>query len=156
MDQEALDYIGKSQGAPVRLDTALREALARLATPAQEARARITTVPLPRVRGSAAMLSLLLQNLVANAVKYRAPEVEPVIAITCVDAADQHVISVQDNGIGIDPRFHESIFEPFRRLHAHEAYAGSGVGLATVARIVQRHGGEIRLTSVPGEGSCFS
>ncbi len=97
----------------------------------------------------------MFQNLVGNAVKFTdrgAPEV----AIGAERDGPAWRVWVSDNGIGMDPRHAERIFEPFQRLHGEEDYAGTGIGLAVCARIVEQHGGRIWVTTKPGQGSVFS
>jgi PAS domain S-box-containing protein len=110
-------------------------------------------------------LHQLLANLLSNAIKYnRSPA--PCVEIGAVDPTSETApdgsdpdsfltIFVRDNGIGIDPRFHETIFQLFRRLHSPEEFEGTGVGLALCAKIVQSHGGHIRVESSPGKGATF-
>ena len=110
--------------------------------------------PLPIVRGDSTQLTQLLQNLVHNAIKYRHDDRAPHIAITAEDTDDGWVISVADNGIGVDAAQHGRIFELFRR--GHPGYSGVGLGLAICQRIIERHDGSIWVDSSPGEGSTFS
>lgn len=110
--------------------------------------------PLPTVRGDASQLLLLFQNLVSNGLKYSDPK-NGQVRIFASETPDTCRIFVADNGIGIDPQYHETIFEIFKRLHGYGDYAGTGIGLAICKKIVDRHGGSIQVTSKPGDGSTF-
>lgn len=116
--------------------------------------ATITRDRLPRVSGDRPQLVQLLQNLIGNAVKYHGDE-PPRVHVGVERSGDRWIVSVKDNGIGIDPKHHERIFEIFRRLHTAHAYPGTGIGLAVCRRIVARHGGSIWVESTPGHGSIF-
>ncbi|MDP2697318.1 ATP-binding protein [Thalassospira sp.] len=109
---------------------------------------------LPVVKGDASQLLLLFQNLVSNALKYSEPG-HAEIRIAAHEDDQNWRISVTDNGIGIDPQYHISIFEVFKRLHGYGEYAGTGIGLAICKKIVDRHGGTIEVESQPGCGSTF-
>lgn len=112
--------------------------------------------PLPRVQGDAVQMRQLLQNLVANGLKYRRTEVSPRIVIRCGQPSDGRLrIEVEDNGLGIEGKYHQDIFAMFRRLHSREDYGGVGIGLAVCKKIAERHGGQIGVESTPGEGSTF-
>ncbi|NJO37218.1 MAG: hypothetical protein HC871_05855 [Rhizobiales bacterium] len=118
--------------------------------------------PLPKAIGEASELYQLFLNLIGNAIKYRRPDVPPVVTVTA-DLAPEDLaegtpwarIIVRNNGIGFDQAQAEKIFEPFERLVSTKEFEGSGIGLATVKKIVARHGGRIRATSNVGEGSTF-
>ena len=99
-------------------------------------------------------LELVFQNLITNAIRYRS-DLPPQIRIAAARHADGWVFSVQDNGVGIEPRYHEQIFGLFKRLHAHAENSGSGMGLAICQRIVTRAGGRIWVESQLGCGSTF-
>jgi signal transduction histidine kinase len=118
--------------------------------------ARISHGELPRVQGSAIQLVQLLQNLFGNAMKYCEAE-RPIVELSARrhDHNDNWMIAVKDNGIGIPEAARQVVFEPFRRLHDRDTYSGTGLGLATCRKIVERHGGEIWCESSPGQGSCF-
>lgn len=132
-------------------------ALSALDDVIRETGTTIERVPFPVVYGDEAQLTDLLQNLVANAVKFRRSDRDCVIRLTATEGTDgSWRFSVADNGIGIEPQYFERIFVIFRRLHTISAYPGTGVGLAVCKRIVERHGGEIDVHSVPGEGATFS
>lgn len=107
------------------------------------------------VSGDPRLLRIVMQNLLANAVKF-SRGCQPVrIRIGCHREGREMVCHVADNGIGFDAASAERLFQPFQRLHAADHYEGTGIGLATVARIIQRHGGHIHAESSPGEGACF-
>src|SRR5256714_10806432 len=101
------------------------------------------------------VLDVALQNLLENAVKYRAPEGEPHIEVGSLTQNDETVFFVKDNGIGFDMRFVDHIFLPFERLVRSVEYPGTGIGLANVRRIVEKHGGRILARSKPGAGATF-
>ncbi|MGB0747957.1 MAG: ATP-binding protein [Magnetospiraceae bacterium] len=117
--------------------------------------ARIETAPLPDIRGSKAQLILLFQNLIQNGLKYNDQE-EPVIIIRPeVSRPGRILVRVEDNGLGIPKEHWKTVFEPFKRLWSKDRYEGSGLGLSSCQRIVERHGGQIWCTSAMGVGSQF-
>jgi len=135
--------------------TVYERAVANLRRAVKESGARITTAALPAVIGDDTQLVLLMQNLIANAVKFHKPDVAPEIHISAERGGNAWVFGVHDNGIGIEPRFFDRIFVIFQRLHTREEYSGTGIGLAICRRIVERHGGRIWVESNPEEGSTF-
>ena len=136
---------------PVDLNTALRDALANLSTAMADSGAEIKVGELPMVTGDASQLMRVFQNLLGNALKYRRPDGVPHIAVSAAQDSGQWVVSVADDGIGIDPAVTGRLFQVFQRLHPRGAYEGTGVGLALCRRILERHGGRIWVDS-PGEG----
>jgi PAS domain S-box-containing protein len=161
--QDLLSYARATkyeEGPPPRVDSAhvLAQVLESLRGPLTEAGAEVTAGPLPVVAMHEARLSQLFQNLVSNAIKYRSQE-PPRIHIAAEQRDGWCVFSVSDNGIGIAPQFAEQIFGLFKRLHNHDEYPGSGIGLAICQRIVEQYDGRIWLEhSAPGRGAtfCFS
>lgn len=116
----------------------------------------VSVGPLPVIDADPVQMRQMLQNLVSNALKFRHPDRPPVVSVNAAEAADGRVeITVEDNGIGLKARFAERIFQPFRRLHGKGRYAGTGMGLAIVGKIVERHGGEVRVEAEPDRGSRF-
>jgi signal transduction histidine kinase len=109
---------------------------------------------LPIVWGEATQLSSVLQNLIGNAIKFHGDE-PPRIEVASQEGSRNWTISVKDNGIGIDPKNHDKLFQMFQRLHTSEKYPGTGIGLAISKKIVERHGGHIWFESEPGKGSTF-
>ena len=97
----------------------------------------------------------LFQNLIGNAIKYSLPERPPVVTVTAVSGPMNHVMTVRDNGIGIEPIYHDTIFGVFKRLHTPDKYEGTGIGLAICKKIVDQHSGRIWVESNPGEGTAF-
>ena len=100
-------------------------------------------------------LAQVLSNLVTNAIKYRNPDCNPEIRITVNDSGTEWTFNVADNGIGIDMRYADQIFELFKRLNASDEYEGSGIGLAICKAVVERHGGRIWVESELRKGSTF-
>ena len=141
--------------APVSMDKVLDVVLGNLGAAISEAGAEIVRDPLPEVEADQAQMASLLQNLVGNAVKYRAPGTAPRIHVGAERDGEAWVFFVRDNGIGIDPKFFDRVFVIFQRLHARDEYEGTGIGLAVAKKIVERHGGRIWVESTPGEGSTF-
>lgn len=139
---------------PVDANAVLRNVLAGLRTVIAENRATITYDSLPAVRVPAFHLQLLFQNLVLNGIKYRGED-DPRVHIGCSAVEGGHLFSVEDNGIGIAPEYHERIFGIFKRLHTADKYPGTGIGLAICRRIVMRFGGRIWVESQPGAGAKF-
>ena len=139
---------------PTDLSQACNAAIEMLHPAIAEADARIELGALPTVIGDNVQLAQLFQNLIANAIKYRSAA-QPVIRVSAAKTGNEQVVSIQDNGIGIDPANHNRIFEMFARLHEQSKISGTGIGLATCRRIVQRHGGRIWLESTAGKGSTF-
>lgn len=141
--------------AQVQMRRIYELAAGNLRTAIRESGARITVDELPEVAGDDTQLLLLVQNLIANGVKFRKRDAKPEIHISARRGENEWIFSVKDNGIGIEPRFFERIFVIFQRLHTREEYEGTGVGLAICRRIVERHRGRIWVESKPGEGSTF-
>jgi signal transduction histidine kinase len=141
---------------PVDLMAVTRRAVQNLQASLATSSAEIVFADLPEVEGDATQLIQLVQNLIANGVKYNASE-PPRVEITAKrnDESDW-VISVRDNGIGIDPKYQDRIFRIFARLHLREEFGGTGIGLALSRRILERHGGRIWVESVEGQGATFS
>ena len=159
MIQDLLDYsrIG-TRGqpfAPTDMNAVLALALGNLTRAVEESGAVLESAPLPIVVADRTQMVSLLQNLLANALKYRRPQVPPRIGVTVEEEAERWVFAVADNGIGIDRQYFDRIFLVFQRLHTQEQFSGSGIGLALCRKIVRRHGGEIWLDSAPGTGTTF-
>lgn len=147
-----------SQGkplVPVSSDEIVKQVLASLGRSIRDAGAVVDVAPLPDVVGDEGQLRQLFQNLVSNAIKFRGDQA-PRVEIRARDLDGRTCFSVKDNGIGLEMRFAERIFQMFQRLHEVGQYPGSGIGLAIAKRIVERHGGTLWVESRPGEGATFS
>ena len=116
----------------------------------------VTIDDLPAVEADPVQLRQLFQNLIANAIKFHRPSEQPRVRVFGRRDGASSVISVQDNGIGIEPQYMERIFTLFQRLHTREEYPGTGIGLAICKKVVERHGGTMWVESEPGHGSTFS
>jgi signal transduction histidine kinase len=138
----------------VDMKEVLQDCLAALDAPLRDAQAQVTQGDLPVVRGDRTQLAQLVQNLVGNAIKYRGPR-PALVHVASQQLTDGWRFEVSDNGIGIEPRHQERIFEIFKRLHQQHEIPGTGIGLAICKRVVQAHGGDIGVTSEPGRGSTF-
>jgi PAS domain S-box-containing protein len=148
----------------VDLAVLMRELAADFDLELSRSEGRIEIGPLPCIEADRAQATQLFRNLIGNAIKYRASGRPPVVRIStaeappasaCVIGAGWVRVEISDNGIGFDNRYARTIFEPFRRLHDRSQYTGTGMGLAIVRRIVERHSGRIAADGRPGEGACF-
>lgn len=140
----------------VDLDLVMADVRASLGARLAERHATLEVQPLGHVRGHGMLLAVLLQNLVANAIKFVPPERTPAVRVGAARDAAGLRLTVADNGIGIEAARIAELGTPFRRLHARRKYEGTGLGLAICKRIAEQHGGRIEIESVPGEGSRFS
>ncbi len=136
------------------VNVAFEAALLNLSEAIKQSGASVTSDPLPAVRMSATHCQQLLQNLIGNAIKYRS-DAPPRIHVSAREQNGAWLCSVQDNGIGIDPRYHDQIFGLFKRLHSGAQYSGTGIGLAICKKLVERYGGRIWLQSEAGQGTTF-
>lgn len=142
------------QFQPVDMNTAVQQVVQIFESRFEKEGITLTAERLPIVQGNASQLQQLLQNLVGNAIKYKS-EHPPHIEIGCLEEENRYVFFVKDNGIGINPKYFEKIFVVFQRLHPINNYSGTGIGLAICKKIVERHHGEIWVTSEEGKGSTF-
>lgn len=155
--QDLLLYSRVGRGAalaPCELQAAYDLALRNLRLALEESQAQVTHDPLPQVMGDTGQLAQLLQNLIGNALKFRG-ERAPTVHVSAERDGAMWRIGVRDNGIGIEPEYHQRIFVIFQRLHTRERYAGTGIGLAICKKIVERHAGRIWVESQPGQGTTF-
>lgn len=139
---------------PTDCSIIVNEALANLRAAIAESDATVTCDELPPVMADPSQLVQLLQNLIANAIKFRGVE-KPRVHISAERAGNDCTFSVRDNGIGIDPSYADRVFVIFQRLHDREEYPGTGIGLAICKKIVERHGGRIWVESELGQGATF-
>jgi len=193
LGEEGRDYLERMQKATVRMQNLINELLtfSRVTTKAQpfatldlnqvvqevvadlevrieQTGARVDVGPLPTIEAEPLHMRQLFQNLIGNALKFKRPEVTPVVTVRSepVKPGDEGVpldglvrnwmrLSVSDNGIGFDPKYADRIFLVFQRLHSRAEYEGTGMGLAIARKIVEHHGGTITARSGPGEGATF-
>jgi PAS domain S-box-containing protein len=145
--------------AKVDLETVLTGVIEDLEARIESSGGRIERGPLPTLEADPTQMRQLFQNLLSNALKFRAPERAPVVRVSAsqatLDGAPAWELRVEDNGIGFDPKYAEKIFGPFQRLHGRQDYEGTGIGLAIVRRIAERHRGTVRAEGRPGDGAAF-
>jgi len=144
------------QQAPVDLSALAEAVLADLASNDPEREVRIQVEPGIRVQGDPRLLEAAMANLLGNAWKYTSKTPGASIAVAAGLAGGMRTVRISDNGCGFDMQFAGKLFQPFQRLHRQDEFPGIGIGLATVHRIVQRHGGELVAASSPGHGATFS
>jgi PAS domain S-box-containing protein len=144
--EDALDLVPARESADA--------AIANLQQAISDSGARIVIGNLPEVRANRPHLTRVFQNLISNAIKFRSERPIEVRIDARADGAEW-IISIADNGIGIDPAFHGKLFKIFQRLHSRDEYAGSGIGLASCKKIIEHGGGRIWVDSTPGAGSTF-
>jgi signal transduction histidine kinase len=149
----------------VNLNEVMTGVLSDLQIRIDEAGATIKVADLPEIEGDTTQMRQLLQNFLANAVKFRKPDVPPVVEVGAQLAASSEaygddeprvVITITDNGIGFDNAYKDQIFKIFHRLHGRLEYEGTGIGLATCRKIVERHRGLVEADGRPGEGATFT
>lgn len=180
LDDSAADYIRRMRSAAARMQTlindllaysrvsrnahqpqrvalsrVLAEVLSDLESRIEASGATVEAGLLPEVEADPTQMRQLLQNLLGNALKFAAPERRPQVRVSAQLRGGRVHLVVEDNGIGFDNRYQERIFAPFQRLHGRSDYEGSGIGLAIVRKIVERHGGQIHAEGRPGEGARF-
>jgi len=156
-DLLAFSRVGRVGGSfePLDMNTVVETALTNLAGAIADSAARIEQGELPCIMGQRVPLAQLFQNLIGNAIKFRRDD-PPLIRVTATDGGDGFArFTVEDNGIGIPAEHVERAFVIFQRLHDREKYAGTGIGLAIVKKVVEHHGGRVWIESVPGKGSRF-
>lgn len=136
-------------------DEALDRAIETITKRIEECGAAIEREPLPQVYAHSLRLTRVFQNIIGNGIKYVHPDTSPSVKITCRTEGEFNVVSIQDNGIGIDEKFRSSIFEPFKRLHTRREYNGTGIGLSICKRIIESFGGSISVDAAPEQGSVF-
>jgi signal transduction histidine kinase len=144
----------KRKFEPVDCNILIKDVLKDLKLRMTEENADVDVSELPVIKGDKTQLRQVFQNLILNAIKFRS-ENDPLIRINSERKDGFWVFSVQDNGIGIDPKYHEKIFEIFQRLHHREKYPGTGIGLSIVKKIIELHRGQIYIESELNRGTTF-
>jgi PAS domain S-box-containing protein len=144
---------------PISLDEVLEGVLSDLEVRVEQTGTTIVCAPLPVIEADPSQMRQLFQNLISNAIKFSKDNVAPIIQILVQmiqqDEHDFYEIRVIDNGIGLDPKYSDRIFQMFQRLHGRNAYEGTGIGLAICRKIVERHGGMITVESQIDQGATF-
>jgi len=140
----------------VDLGEVARQVVTDLEVTIDEAGATVALGDLPTIDADGTQMRQLLQNLIANAIKFRRDGVAPAVRVTAVVRSGTAEIGVADNGIGFDDKYASRIFRAFERLHARSDYPGTGIGLALCRKIVERHHGSIAASGTPGEGAVFT
>lgn len=157
---EGLLQLAKVSHQPLRNETVDIEALVNNVVRSMRDRepdrhVDIQCEELPNVSGDSRLLAIALQNLLENAWKYTSRRPHARIEVGCTSDRDRAIFYVKDNGTGFDMQFAEQLFQPFRRLHTAKEFPGTGIGLATVARVIERHGGQIWANAEPDRGATF-
>jgi PAS domain S-box-containing protein len=140
----------------VDLEGIVQNTVTQFAAEIREKNAEVTVLPpLPNVWANPTIVEQIVSNLLANALKFIGPGMTPKVTVRAEQSGDMVRLWVEDNGIGIEPAYHEKIFGVFQRLHTDKQYRGTGIGLAIVRKGVERMGGRTGLESQPGKGSRF-
>jgi len=140
--------------APMDLNVVVESVLSDCEELVTSNHATVTVGKLPVLPVCTPLVRQVFQNLITNAVKFRR-DVDPVVEIKAENRGDDVLFSVKDNGIGIEEKFFDEVFEVFKRLHSRGQYHGAGIGLSVVRRAIERHGGSIWIESEPGAGTTF-
>jgi signal transduction histidine kinase len=155
-DMLAYSRVSQSEGKPLEstnCESVLESVRLNLEATIRESAAQVSNGSLPIVQGDEIQLGQVFQNLIGNAIKYRS-ESPPIVHVSAEREDSAWRFTVRDNGMGIDPQYHDRIFGIFKRLHGREL-PGTGMGLAICKRIIERHGGRIWVESATGQGSAF-
>jgi signal transduction histidine kinase len=139
----------------VELDLLMIEVRATLSSIIQERKGEVIIEPLPRIKAHQTHVSMVFKNLIENGLKYNESET-PTVKVSYIEEPGWFRFSVEDNGIGVDPKYHEQIFEMFKRMTSRDKYEGTGIGLAICKKIVSKYGGVFTVDSREGQGSTFS
>jgi PAS domain S-box-containing protein len=139
----------------VNLEEVVRQALSDLPQEEEKREIEWRIEPLPEVEGDPGLLKLVFHNLLSNAAKFTRTRQPAVIEVGTSGPREAPVIFIRDNGVGFDPQYADKLFGVFQRLHRQEDFEGTGIGLATVQRIIRRHGGEIRTEAAVDRGATF-
>ena len=161
MVSDLLDFArlghGHLQLVPLQLEPLLHLCAQTLAPNLPAERCRIEIGQMPSVLGHEGLLGQVFLNLLGNAVKYSEPKPQIRVSVSAHLRDKSYVdIVVSDNGVGFEPQQAELLFRPFQRLHSRSEFSGAGMGLANVKRIVERHGGQVVASAVPGEGATLT
>ena len=156
-DLLAFSRLGRKalQTVEVDMEGLARNAWKSVAGPDAGSSLRLELGRLPPVQGDPALLTQVWINLLSNAVKFSAKREQALVSISAITDGEEHVYFVRDNGAGFNPKYQDKLFGVFQRLHDSDAYAGTGVGLALVQRIVLRHGGRVWAEGQPDQGATF-
>jgi signal transduction histidine kinase len=146
------DFIFKE---PVDLDKLAKKVFDDLTKDLNVTNAKLKTNNLPIILSSEIIITTLFQNLIGNALKFRNEGVNPEIQVTGKESELKWIVSIEDNGIGIDAAFLNIIFDPFKRLHNQSKFPGSGLGLSTCKKIIENLKGKLKVSSIKGKGSIF-
>jgi PAS domain S-box-containing protein len=147
-----------SRGQPflsVDLNRIYEDTVANLSAAITDSGARITKSDLPVLLADETQMLQLFQNLIGNAIKFARSGTPPEVRVAAGKQGKEWIFSVQDNGVGIEQKYFDQVFQIFRRLHSQQEYAGAGIGLAVCKKIVERHGGRIWVESKLGQGTTF-
>jgi len=147
---------GVIETAPVDLSALINDVYQRLAEREPHRDVTLNIEPGMVVRGHARLLRIVLENILGNAWKFTRFRHPAVIDCRMTEDTGRRLISMSDNGTGFDMRYHHKLFAPFQRLHDTTEFEGTGIGLVTVARIIERHGGEVSIIGTEGKGATVS
>ena len=155
-DLLAYSRAGKNEQTwlPISLEELVNTSIQNLEVSIKENQATVNVGNLPTLMVNPTEMTQVFQNLISNGIKFCGKQ-QPLIEIGAVSDEDNWQIFVKDNGIGIDSKYHQKIFQVFQRLHSEDDYPGTGIGLSICEKIVKHHGGKIWLESVPNQGSTF-
>jgi light-regulated signal transduction histidine kinase (bacteriophytochrome) len=157
--QDLLTYSRVQGGAAelsrVDLNDIVKGVVADLEVRLEQSGGRIKVGDLPALQADPLQMRQVFQNLIGNALKFRKSDVAPVVQISSAVVGDTYEISVKDNGIGFEQQYADKVFGVFQRLHGRSDFEGTGIGLAIVRKVLEKHGGSIRVESSVGQGSQF-